>query len=184
MDVAAYPSFLNSLAPSQRTPCFGRGNIFISKDGTFGRARVSAARELCAGCPVRQACEDWAVKAGEPDGIWGGLTPRDRAELRSARSRDRHDCGTETAWRAHLSRGESCVICREAHDDRLRADRLTRLEREHRQHGGSLAGYRLELLLGMPTCTACRAVRQAYYEGRTRTPKWYRPSALKTPAAA
>ncbi|MGW1840881.1 WhiB family transcriptional regulator [Streptomyces sp. NPDC002067] len=186
MDVAAYPSFLNSLGPSRRTPCFGRGDIFISKDGTFGRARVTAARELCAECPVQQACADWAVETGEPDGIWGGLTPRERADLRAGerqdarRRREQHDCGTESAWRAHLSRSESCRVCRFEHDARRRAERLERLEHEHREHGGSLAGYRLELLLGMPTCGRCREVRHAYYAERTRRRE--EPSSLTTAA--
>lgn len=169
MDVAEFPAFLNALAPGTKTPCFEREDVFISKDGRFGRARASAARELCDQCPVQQACADWAIETGETDGIWGGLTPRERATLRADdRRRERHACGSEIAWRAHLSRGESCRVCRIEHDARLRAERLERLDREHREHGGSLAGYRLELLLGIPTCTDCRAVRIAYYVERAQ----------------
>ena len=36
------------------------------------------AKAVCNGCPVRQACEDYATGAGLPDGIWGGKTPQER----------------------------------------------------------------------------------------------------------
>lgn len=37
------------------------------------------AQAVCATCPVRQDCLDWAVATRQPDGVWGGLDP---AELR------------------------------------------------------------------------------------------------------
>jgi WhiB family transcriptional regulator, redox-sensing transcriptional regulator len=40
-----------------------------------------AAKQVCAGCPVTAACLTWALRTGEPDGIWGGRTPKERAEL-------------------------------------------------------------------------------------------------------
>jgi len=41
------------------------------------------ARRICAGCPVRQPCLDYAIRHGIADGIWGGLAERDRRALRS-----------------------------------------------------------------------------------------------------
>lgn len=47
---------------------------------------VSAAKEICAACPVREACLEHALAAREPDGIWGGLTAQERRrELRRRR---------------------------------------------------------------------------------------------------
>jgi WhiB family redox-sensing transcriptional regulator len=40
------------------------------------------ARQICAGCPVRQPCLDYALSHGITHGIWGGLTERDRRPLR------------------------------------------------------------------------------------------------------
>jgi Transcription factor WhiB len=40
------------------------------------------ARQICAGCPVRQPCLDYALGHGITHGIWGGLTERDRRPLR------------------------------------------------------------------------------------------------------
>jgi WhiB family redox-sensing transcriptional regulator len=41
------------------------------------------ARQICAGCPVRQPCLDYALSRGIVHGIWGGLSERDRRALRS-----------------------------------------------------------------------------------------------------
>ncbi|TBO57535.1 WhiB family transcriptional regulator [Streptomyces kasugaensis] len=181
MEATFFPAFLNALAPGQRTPCYGQGDIYLAKDGTYGRARATRARKLCSECPIQQACTDWAVETGETDGIWGGLTPRERAAIRRRPVVAQPECGTETAWRAHLSRGESCHICHVEQEARIRDDRLARLDAEHRT-GGSLAGYRLELLLGLSTCPACRAARNAYYRGRPRPAKWYRRGGARTAA--
>ena len=39
------------------------------------------ARLVCAACPVRQPCLDYAVKIREPHGIWGGLNELERKQL-------------------------------------------------------------------------------------------------------
>ena len=41
------------------------------------------ARQVCAGCPVRQACLDYAITNRIAYGVWGGLTERERRTLRS-----------------------------------------------------------------------------------------------------
>jgi WhiB family redox-sensing transcriptional regulator len=40
------------------------------------------AKAICAGCSVRTDCLEWALRAGEPDGVWGGTTPEERRRLR------------------------------------------------------------------------------------------------------
>jgi WhiB family redox-sensing transcriptional regulator len=44
------------------------------------------ARRVCAGCPVRELCLDYALGKGITHGIWGGLAERDRRALRSRRT--------------------------------------------------------------------------------------------------
>lgn len=44
-------------------------------------AREDAARALCAGCGVRDACLQYALFVQEPYGIWGGLTEAERRRL-------------------------------------------------------------------------------------------------------
>jgi len=41
------------------------------------------ARQVCAACPVRQPCLDYAVSNRIVHGIWGGLAERDRRALRT-----------------------------------------------------------------------------------------------------
>jgi len=41
-------------------------------------------KEFCARCPVREECLDWAL-AHEEQGIWGGLTERERTKLLASR---------------------------------------------------------------------------------------------------
>jgi WhiB family redox-sensing transcriptional regulator len=52
------------------------------------------ARQVCAVCPVRQPCLDYAITNRIVHGIWGGLTERERRTLRSrwvrASRRDRY----------------------------------------------------------------------------------------------
>ena len=45
------------------------------------------ARAVCASCPVRDECAEWAIRSGEKFGIWGGLTERERRRIRSQRHR-------------------------------------------------------------------------------------------------
>ncbi|RMI46726.1 WhiB family transcriptional regulator [Streptomyces triticirhizae] len=44
-------------------------------------ARVATAKALCAGCPVREICLQTALESGARDGIWGGTTEEERADL-------------------------------------------------------------------------------------------------------
>ncbi|MFF7634252.1 WhiB family transcriptional regulator [Kitasatospora sp. NPDC008050] len=39
------------------------------------------AKAICWSCPVRGACLALAVRRPEPEGIWGGLTARERRRL-------------------------------------------------------------------------------------------------------
>ncbi|WP_019548445.1 WhiB family transcriptional regulator [Streptomyces sulphureus] len=168
---ALVPPYLRRLPDDTRTPCYGHGELMVPDTPHPPATLTDAARALCAACPIQQACADWATSTRQPHGVWGGLTPAER------RAVQRPECGTDAGWRSHRARNEGCTTCREAHDERLREGRRARLEQEHREHGGSLAGYRLELLLGLPTCVRCRAVRQEHYASLPRAPKWYRRTA-------
>lgn len=41
-----------------------------------------SARRICATCPVRAHCLDYALGDPDLDGIWAGTTPRERQRLR------------------------------------------------------------------------------------------------------
>lgn len=56
--------------------------VFFPPEGERGGphrdVRVEAAKVICAGCDVKDACAEWAINNRIPDGIWGGLAEEDR----------------------------------------------------------------------------------------------------------
>lgn len=48
-------------------------------------AQVDGAKQICAQCPVREACLEFALRTGQNYGIWGGLTEDERRKLRRRR---------------------------------------------------------------------------------------------------
>lgn len=61
--------------------CRGKTRLFYS---TYG-FEDTAAKTLCAGCPVREPCLEHALTVDEPFGIWGGQTPEERGVSRRRR---------------------------------------------------------------------------------------------------
>ena len=45
------------------------------------RAKLVAAKGVCALCPVRAACLGWAMGQGEIEGVWGGTSEDERRDL-------------------------------------------------------------------------------------------------------
>ena len=39
------------------------------------------ARAICTICPVREPCLEYAITAREKQGVWGGLTERERRRM-------------------------------------------------------------------------------------------------------
>jgi WhiB family redox-sensing transcriptional regulator len=56
--------------------------------------QVSGALHVCASCPVRDQCLEFAMRTNESHGIWGGTTPEERirARRRNLRRSARHAC--------------------------------------------------------------------------------------------
>ncbi len=52
-------------------------DIFFPAKG----GEVRTAKGICARCPVRAECLDFALE-GSLDGIWGGTSPGERAAMR------------------------------------------------------------------------------------------------------
>lgn len=63
--------------------------LFFHPEGESGAAkqqRISAAKEVCAGCSVLAQCRDYALAVGEPFGIWGGMSEDEREAARAGRA--------------------------------------------------------------------------------------------------
>lgn len=46
---------------------------------------VREAKRICAACPIRSACLEYALNNDERFGVWGGLSEKERYGLRRAR---------------------------------------------------------------------------------------------------
>jgi WhiB family redox-sensing transcriptional regulator len=68
------------------------------------------AKKICAGCPVRKSCLQWALYYNEREGVWGGESARTRRLLRREMGEDKRTlfcqkCGCE--YQGH-SRSRLC----------------------------------------------------------------------------
>lgn len=61
---------------------------------TMKRSEVSRARSICAGCPVKRECLDWALEH-EGFGVWGGTSGRQRTIMRAAMKAGQQDVARE-----------------------------------------------------------------------------------------
>ena len=72
-----------------RAACHGEESALFFAPNYFERreqkeAREAKAKAICARCPVRAECLEYALRIREPHGIWGGLNELERrAMLRS-----------------------------------------------------------------------------------------------------
>ncbi|MGH8328620.1 MAG: WhiB family transcriptional regulator [Steroidobacteraceae bacterium] len=46
---------------------------------------TAAAKRVCAGCPVRAECLEYALQRGERYGVWGGTSERQRRAILAGR---------------------------------------------------------------------------------------------------
>lgn len=69
-----------------RNPRLNSDDFFL--EGRFRKgcdeynAAKAKAKAVCALCPVREECLDYAIKADHRNGIWGGLTYNERRKLK------------------------------------------------------------------------------------------------------
>lgn len=66
----------------EQAKCVGMADeVFFPERGQS----VNEAKAICASCPVREACLEYALVAVERFGIWGGASERERRRLRRRR---------------------------------------------------------------------------------------------------
>jgi len=95
--------------------CRGVGlDLFFPERGES----AEPARQVCAACPVRQPCLDYALTNRITYGVWGGLTEPERRALRSGwvrasrRDRDRAILAAEAAGYTATAIGRSFGLSR------------------------------------------------------------------------
>jgi len=57
---------------------------FFPSDGSG----VETARKICASCPVKQACLEYALVQRIDHGVWGGCSERERRRILKRRRAD------------------------------------------------------------------------------------------------
>ena len=57
--------------------------VWFPVKGAHGTAK--RAKAVCRGCPAVDACLQYALKNGCREGIWGGLSPKERQRLSDRR---------------------------------------------------------------------------------------------------
>ena len=77
-----------------------KGNCRNEPPGTFfpsDGVGVEIARRICATCPVKGACLEYAIATRQPDGVWGGLTGVERHRLIRRRQKLAREEARETS---------------------------------------------------------------------------------------
>jgi WhiB family redox-sensing transcriptional regulator len=73
-----------------RAACAGKPTVwFFCPSGVDGHERsrwFARGRLVCADCPVRVECLNYALSNGERHGLWGGASPRQRIDMRMGRA--------------------------------------------------------------------------------------------------
>lgn len=68
--------------------CLGQDREMFFPISDDGRDTM-AAKVVCAECPVKQPCLEWALANGADFGVWGGLTSQERRALLAGRRKSR-----------------------------------------------------------------------------------------------
>ena len=58
--------------------------FFPVSAASHAQADTARARAVCASCPVRSRCLDFALTTRQAHGIWGGRTPEERSSMMTA----------------------------------------------------------------------------------------------------
>jgi WhiB family redox-sensing transcriptional regulator len=66
----------------EEAACSGLDTRLFFPASEDDKAQLSVARQVCAICPVQEACLAYAIESRQTVGIWGGATTRERRRLR------------------------------------------------------------------------------------------------------
>lgn len=78
--------FLELLAASPRVPCADDTGKFFAdsqdEEEPYDDEHMAEAVAVCDGCPIKRECLLQALTNNEQFGVWGGMTPSQREQLR------------------------------------------------------------------------------------------------------
>ena len=82
LDLAGLPGWYADAACLGVPATLGYDPWFDGSDGALNPHAEAA--EVCDGCPVREPCAAFAIDHGIHEGVWGGMTPKQRRQQRAA----------------------------------------------------------------------------------------------------
>jgi hypothetical protein len=80
-----YDALRDAMEPYGELPCSNYPDAFFyDEDAAVAgfKHQYKTAKKLCAGCPIRLECLEYALAADEEYGVWGGLSPVERRRLK------------------------------------------------------------------------------------------------------
>jgi WhiB family redox-sensing transcriptional regulator len=121
--------------------------FFPISTGNQRLRELADAQAVCARCPVKQECDDWAENTGQRWGVWGGQDREDHRRFQRrtpqkpapapevvpvtpppAVSTCGEKKGTPAGYRRHIRKSETaCAPCRAAHNADSRGINKTRI---------------------------------------------------------
>lgn len=78
------PEFPEALCAKSGNPDF-----WFPENAAEQRSRIDVIKRICGACVHQKSCAEFAIKEDIQDGIWGGMTPRERTALRGKTQRKR-----------------------------------------------------------------------------------------------
>ena len=79
-------NMVDEVGPDQ-IPCSQAPDLYYPEGDEIGGAHfVRLAKKACQRCPLIKPCGEYAVEFKEEYGVWGGLSPNDRKNIRRRRA--------------------------------------------------------------------------------------------------
>jgi WhiB family redox-sensing transcriptional regulator len=115
---------------------------FPKANAPGARKQIAEAKRVCAGCPVREACLEWALVTGQTAGVWGGKSPRQRKEMHRPRATSLDKCLSQRAWiEKQIDRGiAQHAIARQLRVDKTAVSKAVRLINAEREQAAAAQG--------------------------------------------
>lgn len=83
--------------------------------GNHLRVEYARAKRICADCVVADDCLAYALATHQSDGVWGGVGPRVRKDMRVPRLRVCPVCGERFAHARRTYCSDACTAKRKRH---------------------------------------------------------------------
>lgn len=81
-----------------RAACKGHDReLFFEEHGKSTKSVTGEAKRICAGCPVKEPCLEYALRSQMVVGTWGGTSGRDRRRIRRERKQAQATTEEKTA---------------------------------------------------------------------------------------